>query len=317
MFFLGFLLLYSSQLDSHLFYQADKFNISPPRKFAQFKIPKGANHYDIVVYSALNGIYFISAKNDRYGIRENIHNTMLSEMKERYSVEVNLSDLDSFQVENLRPNFNNAEENIKEAMKASNNLRFDNKGYKEDMCSSLYNVLTEFSHPTPKRLLEDEFTRRFIQPLFGPFLKEGKYNVIFGNRDESGASRIRTEKDGLKSDYGLKVVYKECEHHLLHVEVKGPNQVKEGSHHHPDFIKLCNLMKDEIDHLLREDCTFDIPIFGILIGGYSVRVFVMDLVYSQVYRLYEITSFHIPFDITDLSRLDRSFNSLIKLTVGA
>lgn len=26
-------------------------------------------------------------------------------------------------------------------------------------------------------------------------------------------------------------------------------------------------MKDEIDHLLREDCTFDIPIFGILIGG--------------------------------------------------
>lgn len=156
------------------------------------------------------------------------------------------------------------------------------------------------------------------------------------NRDESGASRIRREKEGLKSDYGLKVVYKDCEHHLLHVEVKGPNQVKEGSHRHPDFVKLCNLMKDEIDLLLREDCPFDIPIFGILIGGknksksvvtvfskmlmilgYAVRVFVMDLVYSQVYRMYEIASFHIPFDITDLSRLDRSFISLIKLMVGA
>lgn len=89
----------------------------------------------------------------------------------------------------------------------------------------------------------------------------------FRNRDESRGSRIRRDGEGPKSDYGLKVVYKDFEHHLLHIEIKGPNQVKEVSSHHPDFYKLANMMKDEIDLLLREDCPYNIPVFGVLIGG--------------------------------------------------
>jgi hypothetical protein len=36
---------------------------------------------------------------------------------------------------------------------------------------------------------------------------------------------------------------------------------------HPDFTKLANLMKDEVDRLLFKNCPIDIPIYGMLVGG--------------------------------------------------
>lgn len=141
---------------------------------------------------------------------------------------------------------------------------------------------------------------------------------------------MRREGEGLKSDYGLKTVYKDFEHHLLHVEIKGSNYIKDNNAHHPDFLKLCNILKDEIDLLLIEDCHEEIPVFGILIGGeikkkvsvkwilltwYGATIYVMDLVYTHLYRLYEIGPFHIPCSINDLSRLDRAFDSLVTLMV--
>lgn len=36
---------------------------------------------------------------------------------------------------------------------------------------------------------------------------------------------------------------------------------------HPDFTKLANIMKDEIDQLLFKNCPISVPVFGMLIGG--------------------------------------------------
>lgn len=41
----------------------------------------------------------------------------------------------------------------------------------------------------------------------------------------------------------------------------------EDNIYHPDFLKLCNLMKDEINHLLKKNCSQEIPIFGDQVGG--------------------------------------------------
>ncbi|KAI9478168.1 MAG: hypothetical protein EXX96DRAFT_458098, partial [Benjaminiella poitrasii] len=59
-------------------------------------------------------------------------------------------------------------------------------------------------------------------------------------------------------DYGLKTVYKDFEHHLVHGEI-----IKDNNAHHSDFLKLCNIFKNEIDLLSMEE----IAVFGILIGG--------------------------------------------------
>lgn len=69
------------------------------------------------------------------------------------------------------------------------------------------------------------------------------------------------------SDLEVKVVYKELEQQLLHVEVKGPGIVSEDNEYHPDFIKIANLLKDELDLMLDTNCPYEAPIYGILVGG--------------------------------------------------
>lgn len=51
------------------------------------------------------------------------------------------------------------------------------------------------------------------------------------------------------------------------MEIKNPSVVSEDQVHHPDFTKLENLMKDEVDLKLKRDFPEDIPVFRILVGG--------------------------------------------------
>ncbi|RCI00892.1 hypothetical protein CU097_014872 [Rhizopus azygosporus] len=48
--------------------------------------------------------------------------------------------------------------------------------------------------------------------------------------------------------------------------LKGLKVVTEDHIYHTDFAKLCNLLKDEIDHLLSKNCPTGIPVFGMHIG---------------------------------------------------
>lgn len=89
----------------------------------------------------------------------------------------------------------------------------------------------------------------------------------------------------------------------MHLEIKSPNVVPEDQTYHPDFTKLGNLMKDEIDLMLKKDFPEDTPVFGILVGGnlkfirksckestkvmtsiigHHANVFAMDLIYTKV-----------------------------------
>jgi hypothetical protein len=87
------------------------------------------------------------------------------------------------------------------------------------------------------------------------------------NDEEAGGSKSRRNNQGRKSDGGFKVVYKNLEQQLFQTEIKNPRVINEGEVYHPDFVKLCNLLKDEIDLLLTKNCPFEIPVFGALVGG--------------------------------------------------
>ncbi|ORE04970.1 hypothetical protein BCV72DRAFT_263608 [Rhizopus microsporus var. microsporus] len=148
--------------------------------------------------------------------------------------------------------------------------------------------------------LEDKFRTRFVTPLLSSFFKETKHFAYFGPNEEALGSKTRKGGLGRKSNGGYKVIYNDCEQQIIHVEVKGPKIVTEDHIYHPDFTKLCNLLKDEIDHLLSKDCPTEIPVFGMLIG-------------DTRHRLFEIGEFLIPHSNLDLSRLDQCFNVLITL----
>ncbi|GAA5803978.1 hypothetical protein HPULCUR_009463 [Helicostylum pulchrum] len=110
---------------------------------------------------------------------------------------------------------------------------------------------------------------------------------MFSCDEESSGSRSRKEKkNGRRSNGGLEVVYKDNSHQLFHYEVRSPKIMTEDNIYHPDFLKLCNLMKDEINHLLKKNCSQEIPIFGDQVGGHKITVYAMDLVYTNIYRLH-------------------------------
>ncbi|RCH78167.1 hypothetical protein CU098_001268, partial [Rhizopus stolonifer] len=212
------------------------------REICKEKGTKGEKLQSNIDELALNSIFFISSKHNKYtGIEESTYKSMIQELEEKYDVgeEVDLDELDEFQVKELR------------------------KMYKPPLLLSL----NESCSPLSSRWNEDIFTKKFVTPLLSPFLRENKYVKQFGNDEESNGSKERRGTYGRKSDGGLKIVYKEHSQQVLHMEIKSPSIVSENQVHHPDFIKLGNLMKDEVDLMLKRDFPEDTPVFGILVGG--------------------------------------------------
>jgi hypothetical protein len=62
-----------------------------------------------------------------------------------------------------------------------------------------------------------------------------------------------------------KVVVDQNNQSIFFLEIKSKEQCDIMAH--PDFTKLANLMKDEIDRLLFKNSPVDIPIYGMLVGG--------------------------------------------------
>jgi N-acetyl-anhydromuramyl-L-alanine amidase AmpD len=102
----------------------------------------------------------------------------------------------------------------------------------------------------------------FLKIICG-YLIEKQPNIIHNNI--SWWQQIKNNQ-GRKSDGGIKFVYKNLEQQLFYTEIKNPRVINEDEVCHPDFVKLCNLLKDEIDLLLTKNCPFEIPVVGALVG---------------------------------------------------
>ncbi|KAL4206441.1 hypothetical protein AB4K20DRAFT_1860476 [Rhizopus microsporus] len=76
----------------------------------------------------------------------------------------------------------------------------------------------------------------------------------------------------------------------------------------PDFIKLCSIMKDELDRIhttLERNVVFDM-----LVEGCHAKIFSMDLLYFKTYRLLTISKFYFPRSIHDVHSLVPCFRRL-------
>ncbi|KAI8076985.1 hypothetical protein BDF21DRAFT_400164 [Thamnidium elegans] len=69
-----------------------------------------------------------------------------------HSVEVDFEELDQFQIKNLRDIYKNAEDDVKKALRAANDIRFDNEDYKE--------MLNRIQPPSTEKNLRRSFKTR-------------------------------------------------------------------------------------------------------------------------------------------------------------
>jgi hypothetical protein len=68
--------------------------------------------------------------------------------------------------------------------------------------------------------------------------------------EKSLGSKERRSSIGRKFEGGSKVVYKNYEQQSLHIEINILNVASEDWPTHPAFIKLLNILKDEIDRMM-------------------------------------------------------------------
>ncbi|KAG0162836.1 hypothetical protein DFQ30_001186 [Apophysomyces sp. BC1015] len=131
----------------------------------------------------------------------------------------------------------------------------------------------------------------------------------YGSKERREANG-KTEKAGHFSDLSMKFSYgKMPEEGLLIVEIKPPKKTRNGQR--PDFIKLCNEMKDATDKLIKDGMDdVDITVIGVLVEGYRCTLLVMDLLYHAIYRLIPLTIFYLPRDRYDFAVLTDTFEAL-------
>ncbi|KAI8091611.1 hypothetical protein BDF21DRAFT_145107 [Thamnidium elegans] len=131
----------------------------------------------------------------------------------------------------------------------SNSIVAKNKMEKK-IARVVSSVLRNIQMKKVQRMKEPLFCSQLIEPIVCPFLSESEDVVLKGSSEESTGSKARRGKEGRIPDLSLCVEVKGFQHALFLCEVKTISYMNsENSSPDPDFIKLINEMKDELDNM--------------------------------------------------------------------
>lgn len=136
-----------------------------------------------------------------------------------------------------------------------------------------------FKNGDIKNMKEPLFISQVVEKLLCSFLTDGFHIFLQGSTDESIGSKERRGKVGRIPDLSVLVKMDNNTAMPFICEVKSPNYMKHmqmNSCQISDFVKLCNILKDELDHMGNID---DKVVYGLLVEGCSAELYCMDLNY--------------------------------------
>lgn len=127
-------------------------------------------------------------------------------------------------------------------------------------------------------------------------------------------------------------------HALFLCEVKTmAYMLQESSHLDPDFIKLMNIMKDELDNIKSLDsdsnCLLSfgpryiyptkrhyLDIYCVACISFTIgdmcQLYAMDFKYHKLYRLLLLNQSHLPIDKCHTQRLESCYHAMLRLEVS-
>ncbi|CEP16558.1 hypothetical protein [Parasitella parasitica] len=268
-------------------------------------------------YLALNGIIWIDERNRRsYKMSEEVWELVSSQMKMKYK------DL-------AKPNEYKEIETIAETVMTEGVQEGENKAakYQADCASKglkpellrankTHDMINKLKQNDLNTIKEPLFCSLVVDNLVAPFLCSNGVDIILqGSSDPSIGSKERRGSHGRVPDLSLLVKYDEHIAMPFLCEVKTPSHMQglnPKDVQDPDFIKLANIMKDELDQM---DMIEEKEVYGLLVEGFKCQLFVLDHCFYKVYRFFMIDQFYLPRDLFDLHALVPCFRRLDSLEV--
>ncbi|KAI9262206.1 hypothetical protein BDA99DRAFT_438660, partial [Phascolomyces articulosus] len=114
----------------------------------------------------------------------------------------------------------------------------------------------------------------------------------------------------VRADATISILVNEEDIRTLVVEVKSPTKTNEQ-----DFLKLAIEMKIMLDSMI-ERYICDPVVCDVLVQGFTVRIFKMDLEYDRVYRFIHIHTCYLPRSKDDMNVLQGTLETLFQLKVS-
>ncbi|KAG2234120.1 hypothetical protein INT48_000297 [Thamnidium elegans] len=154
----------------------------------------------------------------------------------------------------------------------------ENEESKKIVARTLLCLIQKMKTCCLEELKEPLFCSFVVENLVTPFLCLGDdYVKLLGSTDESlGSKERRSGMKGRIPDLSVQVEFNNYSALPFLCEVKSPQSIvdlKKSENQHPDFIKLCNIMKDELDRMC---FVTNKVVYGLLVEG-KARILVLQV----------------------------------------
>ncbi|KAL9550104.1 hypothetical protein MBANPS3_004891 [Mucor bainieri] len=235
------------------------------------------NHTQELSVSALNGILWLDDKNRRYyGLDAQHWALAKKEASQRYPKAESLAfpeiakiaevSISSFLAQQVLADDFEAGERQADAWYCSTvtSNDFDMKL----IAKTVLDLIQKFRKTNATEMKEPLFCSFLVESIVTPFLcLDEDCLTLLGNTDESPGSKMRRQQGGRRPDLSVAAEFNNQSAMPFVCEVKSTqfmNSLKPTDDKHPDFIKLCNLMKDELDRIIAVD---EKVVYGLLVEG--------------------------------------------------
>ncbi|CAO3610145.1 unnamed protein product [Mucor hiemalis] len=169
----------------------------------------------------------------------------------------------------------------------------------------IYKITLNMSNRTPNIKLEDSYVHAIISIILESVFQPDpiwSYQWANGYLNESSI---------YKPDFLLFVNHSKERYNLLISEVKPPSNAN-GNATESDMVKLGKQMAWMLNMLIRQGVSHPV-VGGILLEGFKMTTYKMDLQYPRTYRMIELASHNLFDNLQDISTLPSIISSVIQI----
>ncbi|KAG2219619.1 hypothetical protein INT45_011344 [Circinella minor] len=167
----------------------------------------------------------------------------------------------------------------------------------------LYRLALNFSNGLPNVQLEDSFVHHIVSVIFESiFQSDQLLEYQWANGKLGGKRKSGDDDNNYKPDFVVFVSHRNDRYDIAVSEVKPPSNANSNNVVESDLVKIGKEMKWMINNLIKRGIENPV-VCGILLQGFVLTTYKMDLLYPKIYRMIELKSITLPKSLHEVTVL--------------